>query len=1256
MRTTFTARLDHAPKKGRRSTSAVLETLEPRVLFSALPPIAGYEADGLPILNSNPDAPVAIHMDFRYESLDGERLRFNPSGSPTTIDALEQDLIVSSWAKTAAAYAPFDINVTTQAPDPDTPFILAAIYRTPSGPGSGGGARSFGFMPLQDYINEGRVDFQSGRVGDGLLAQSWIREGAIWGADVVTHETAHSQWISGHETADTEANRIGVHTMPIVGGPFTRSSGPHGAWFNWYTEYIWPENPDGFFFIQDDVQKIANGIIDSVTTFVDPNYAGDGMRPDDHGGTTNTATAMPFDPGSSTHLANGIIERLDDTDVLSFDWAGGTAWVGVSTAQPNSLLDARFTVKDVAGNVVAVSDQADSEQSAVRLNNLAAGTYYIEINSDGDYSELGLYQATVSSSEPQTFKRLAHLPFDGNSLADASGQDNHGTWVGGAQWTTGRDGSTAARFNGSNRIDVIHNGALASEDNFTHVNENLMGRTFAFWFKADGTGGSQTLFEDPMNSNGYRIFLEDGQLKVDARNSGTLSDWDETTTLTSPGAVNAGEWHHVALTHEFTFSTNPDTLKLYLDGQVVATGDAGHGPKTDTFRIGSGFNGAIDDVHILSDVPPAHVIAEWADNADLSQLKPTGTAINMTAFATHDTVSLSWDAVAGATGYNVLRSDDGQNFELIATVDANSTSFDDTGLLGSHQYFYAVDTQGADGVGEADVLTRAGAIRYAQYTKVRNPNPDDFWATKMDLWGHGVDGLHAIALGFFDSDGHRDTDILIERSTDGVNFEEAITLPATESIYYDNGPDHNGLIQGETYTYRLTPIDDMGPVTSAAIILETEPLTFIPETEDDSANGSTDPIVIDVLDNDSDFDNDDLSVSAVTQGQYGSVTINPDNTVTYQVTDLALLASQGTLVDTFTYTADDGFNGLAEGTVTVAVRSNAALDALTRTAYIDFGDSSTTGTVDNVTYNDVSVDNKYSGGQQLPLQFNGATETTDPLALRFANNALSGWGLEIDIVNNYGTVADNGGQWSGPYPTELDAIQDTALRSMFYFNRNMDISITLTGLDDNEAYNLLIYNGNDQHGNASNSILTYVPTVGTGVDYNSQQINSYNNTTDVTTWDAVTPVNGVIQFTIEGDHEAWLNFMSIERVVDETIPGDTDGDGDIDDADLGTAFANYTGPLGPGEGTKTFEDGDTDGDGDIDDADLGTAFAAYTGPIAAAVQQAAVPDRAAAYYLYESERALTKPTQPAFNLFQLDEDDPAGFDGLSSRVLGESLI
>ena len=66
--------------------------------------------------------------------------------------------------------------------------------------------------------------------------------------------------------------------------------------------------------------------------------------------------------------------------------------------------------------------------------------------------------------------------------------------------------------------------------------------------------------------------------------------------------------------------------------------------------------------------------------------------------------------------------------------------------------------------------------------------------------------------------------------------------------------------------------------------------------------------------------------------------------------------------------------------------------------------------------------------------------------------------------------------------------------------------------------------------------------------------------------------------------------------VATATPGDTDGDGDIDDSDLGTSFANYTGPIGAAGG-KTFAQGDTDNDGDVDDSDLGTSLSNYTGPL-----------------------------------------------------------
>ena len=75
----------------------------------------------------------------------------------------------------------------------------------------------------------------------------------------------------------------------------------------------------------------------------------------------------------------------------------------------------------------------------------------------------------------------------------------------------------------------------------------------------------------------------------------------------------------------------------------------------------------------------------------------------------------------------------------------------------------------------------------------------------------------------------------------------------------------------------------------------------------------------------------------------------------------------------------------------------------------------------------------------------------------------------------------------------------------------------------------------------------------------------------------------------EGSYDLW-----VAHRLD--VLGDTDGDDDVDDSDLGAAFSHYTGPIATG-GLILRNDGDADGDGDVDDSDLGTAFANYTGPI-----------------------------------------------------------
>jgi hypothetical protein len=103
---------------------------------------------------------------------------------------------------------------------------------------------------------------------------------------------------------------------------------------------------------------------------------------------------------------------------------------------------------------------------------------------------------------------------------------------------------------------------------------------------------------------------------------------------------------------------------------------------------------------------------------------------------------------------------------------------------------------------------------------------------------------------------------------------------------------------------------------STAPALVQSVLNGAPVADSFTADAATAAVTIPVLAHASDPDGDVLAISGVTQGANGTVTINPDGTVTYA------LARYVSGTDTFTYTVGDGFGGTATGTVTVNVQAS----------------------------------------------------------------------------------------------------------------------------------------------------------------------------------------------------------------------------------------------------------------------------------------------------------------------------------------------
>ncbi len=136
--------------------------------------------------------------------------------------------------------------------------------------------------------------------------------------------------------------------------------------------------------------------------------------------------------------------------------------------------------------------------------------------------------------------------------------------------------------------------------------------------------------------------------------------------------------------------------------------------------------------------------------------------------------------------------------------------------------------------------------------------------------------------------------------------------------------------------------------------------------------------------------------------------------------------------------------------------------------------------------------------------------------------------------------------------------------------------------------------------NAGVSVVDFYSALNPAIDLNTDAVHpiasGQNKLADLF-YDAVLGL--LSDFDTDGDVDdadfgfAFSQFTGPNNVVPKPGGSDLDGDLDVDDADFGQAFALFT---GPGVVVKQPVDGDLDLDFDVDDADFGVAFAAFTGP------------------------------------------------------------
>ncbi|MGH9921324.1 MAG: tandem-95 repeat protein, partial [Nitrososphaerales archaeon] len=375
------------------------------------------------------------------------------------------------------------------------------------------------------------------------------------------------------------------------------------------------------------------------------------------------------------------------------------------------------------------------------------------------------------------------------------------------------------------------------------------------------------------------------------------------------------------------------------------------------------------------------------------------------------------------------------------------------------------------------------------------------------------------------------TAVLVDNVTNGT-----LALSADGSFTYTPFIDFNGV---DSFTY----VANDGPLnsTAATVTITVNSINDAPVANNDAVIIDEDTSGTDVLANDTDVDNDPLTITSVTIPTNGTAVINPNNTITY-TPDSNFFGA-----DSFDYEISDGNGG--NDTATVNVTVNPVNDA-------PIADSQSVLTDEDTA---------------LPITLTGSDVDGDALTFSIVTNATSGTLGPITPINSTTasvTYTPNS-NFNGPDSFTFKA-NDSALDS-----NNATISITVNAIndapvadedsvsvDENEATAIsVLSNDSDVDGDSltvtsvtdppngsaiinGNGTITYTPTG----DYNGPDSFDYTISDDNGGFDTAT-VNVIVEpmndAPVANDDAVSTDEDTILEIPEATLlANDTDADGD----------------------------------------------------------------------------------------------------------------
>ncbi len=339
-------------------------------------------------------------------------------GDPTTFNDQERTVIQDIWRRVAEDYAPFDVDVTTE-------FTGEAALTRSSSTDEYYGTRAL-VTPVSSLFctSCGGLAYIGvfNSVGDtlkpALIFPEKLANASKYMAECVSHEAGHnlslnhdgttsgSEYYAGHGSGTTG-------WAPIMGNSYYQNLTQFSR-----GEYPLANNSE------DDVAKIqSQGLL---------------LRPDDHGNTASSATALPT---SSVLAAVGVIEQRSDIDVFRFISGGGQLSLDIRPENSGPDLDILVQVKDGNGATIISSNPVDA--LAVNLTaTLASGYYYLWVEGVGKGDVTTGYSDYASVGQYEIF----------GTLTNATGQSPPAALIQASQ--VKGDGPLAVNFVGSGSVDL----------------------------------------------------------------------------------------------------------------------------------------------------------------------------------------------------------------------------------------------------------------------------------------------------------------------------------------------------------------------------------------------------------------------------------------------------------------------------------------------------------------------------------------------------------------------------------------------------------------------------------------------------------------------------------------------------------------------------------------------------------------------------------------------------------------------------------